>query len=48
VEGTIRGKRKREMGVNEGMIRFVSKLNEEGGLVQLVGVVEGKEGWIAV
>jgi len=43
-----RGKRKREMPLNEDMIRFVSKLNGEGGLIQLVGVAKGKEGWIAV
>jgi len=48
VDSGTRGKRKREMPLNEDMIRFVSKLNGEGGLVQLVGVVEGKEGWIAV
>jgi len=40
--------RGRELPVNENMIRMVSKLNAEGGLVNLVAVTEGREGWIAV
>lgn len=40
--------RGRELPVNEGMIRTVSKLNGDGGLINLVAVTEGREGWIAV
>jgi len=40
--------RGRELPVNENMIRVVSRLNAEGGLVNLVAVTEGREGWIAV
>lgn len=40
--------RKRELEVNEGLIRFISKLDEGGALVQLVSVPKGREGWIAI
>ena len=40
--------RGRELPVNDTMIRFVSRLNAEGGLINLVAVTEGREGWIAV
>ena len=40
--------RGRELPVNEGMIRIVSRLNGEGVLINLVAVTEGREGWIAV
>jgi hypothetical protein len=40
--------RGRELPVHENMIRIVSKLNGDGGLINLVAVTEGREGWIAV